>query len=111
MAGIQNLAIIDDASGTTYGFGLNAFTADANYIVSVIATNMTDEDGSINVYIVPEGSTNYANSDTWAPIAYNLPLPAYNSYETFRFGVNNTDEVWVAGSAGTRYFVQGIEQA
>jgi hypothetical protein len=37
-------------------------------------------------------------------------LPSYNSYETFRFGVNSTDTVYVAGSAGVRYLVQGILQ-
>lgn len=111
MAGIQNLGVVDDAAGTVYGSGLNAFTADANYLCSVIATNMSATDGTINVYIVPQGGVNYGNLETWAPIAYNLPLPAYNSYETFRFGINPTDEIWVAGSAGVRYFVQGIEQA
>jgi hypothetical protein len=67
-------------------------------------------DGNIYVYIIPQGATNYNNASTWAPIAFNLPLQSYNSYETFRFGLNDTDEVWVAGSAGVRYFVQGILQ-
>lgn len=111
MAGIQNLGTVDDATGTTYGFGIKAFDSNNNYLCSVIATNMTGTAGTINVYVVPQGATNYGNAETWAPIAYNLPLPAYNSYETFRFGINNTDEIWVAGSAGVRYFVQGIVQA
>lgn len=111
MAGIQNLAVVDDPTGTTYGFGNKAFTADANYLCSVIATNMTGVAGTINVYVIPQGSVNYTDADTWAPMAFNLPLPAYNSYETFRFGINSTDEIWVAGSAGVRYFVQGIVQA
>lgn len=110
MAGVQNLAVVDDATGTTYGFGNKAFEATNNYLCSVIATNMTATDANIYVYVVPQGATNYNNTATWAPIAYNLPLPAYNSYETFRFGINDNDEIWVAGSAGVRYFVQGILQ-
>jgi hypothetical protein len=41
MAGVQNLAVIDDAAGTTYGFGNKAFEADGNYLCSIIATNMS----------------------------------------------------------------------
>jgi hypothetical protein len=37
-------------------------------------------------------------------------VPAYNSYETFRFGVNPTDVVKVAGPAGMAFYVQGIDQ-
>lgn len=107
MAGIQNLAIVDDTSGTTFGTGLNAFTSNNNYLCSVIATNTTANDGVIYVTVVPTGE---AETDG-ALIAYNLPLPSYNSYETFRFGINNTDSIYVAGSAGIRYFVQGIVQA
>ena len=107
MAGIQNLAIVDDATGTTFGSGINAFTADNNYLCSVIATNATANDGVIYVTVVPATES---ESDG-ALIAYNLPLPSYNSYETFRFGINSTDSIYVAGSEGIRYFVQGIIQA
>jgi hypothetical protein len=92
---------------TTYGFGLSAFTATGDYLLSVIATNTTDTDAEIYVYSVPFGSS---NPEEWVLVAYKLPLPAYNSYETFRFGVNDTDTVYVAGSAGVQYSVQGIEQ-
>lgn len=107
MAGIQNLAIVDDATGTTFGSGINAFTADNNYLCSVVATNTTANDGVIYVTVKTAAGTEAGG----ALIAYNLPLPSYNSYETFRFGINNTDSIYVAGSAGIRYFVQGIVQA
>jgi hypothetical protein len=111
MAGIENLEVVHDSSGHAYGTsGIKAFTAPSSYLISVIATNTTSLDGHIYVYVIPEGSTNYASPNNWAPIAYNLPLPSNNSYETFRFGINFSDEVWVAGSAGMRYFVQGINQ-
>ena len=107
MAGVQRLNIIDDATGTVYGSGNLAFASSGNYLLSVIATNTASTDAEIYVYVVPAGWT--ANTQ-WGLIAYKLPLPAYNSYETFRFGVTSTDEVYVAGSAGVRYTVQGINQ-
>lgn len=107
MAGIQNLAIYDAASSAAFGSGATAWTATANYLVSVIATNTAATDAEIYVTVKTATGTETGG----ALIAHKLPLPAYNSYETFRFGINNTDAVVVAGSAGVRYFVQGIEQA
>jgi hypothetical protein len=107
VAGISNLAIVDDATGTSFGSGLLAYTAPANILAAVIATNTSETDAEIYVYVVPTSSS----ETDGALIAYKLPLPAYNSYETFRFGINTTDSIYVAGSAGVRYFVQGIEQA
>lgn len=108
MAGIQRLNVVNDASGTSFGYGLVAFEATGAFLISVIATNTTDTDAEIYIYSVPAGAS--GDQDLWALLAYKLPLPAYNSYETFRFGVNNTDTVYVAGSAGIQYFVQGLEQ-
>ena len=107
MAGIQRLGIVNDAAGTVYGSGNVAFAATGSYLVSVIATNTAATDAEIYIYIVPAGFT---SETEFGLLAYKLPLPAYNSYETFRFGVNNTDEIYVAGSAGVRYLVQGISQ-
>jgi hypothetical protein len=107
MAGIQRLSVLDAAGGTAYGSGTVAFVATGDYLISVIATNTLSIDAEIYIYSVPSGST---TETEWALVAYKLPLPAYNSYETFRFGLNNGDTVYVAGSGGIRYFVQGIEQ-
>lgn len=107
MAGVQRLGVVDDAAGTVYGSGNLAFTANGNYLLSVIATNTAATDAEIYIYVVPSGWT---SNTEWGLITYKLPVPAYNSYETFRFGVNDTDEVYVAGSAGVRYTVQGINQ-
>ena len=108
MAGINRLAVVDDATGTSFGEGIEAFVAPGNYLVSVIAANTTATDAEIYIYSVPFGTS--GDPDLWAILAYKLPLPAYNSYETFRFAANTTDSVYVAGSAGVRYFVQGLEQ-
>lgn len=107
MAGIQNLAIYDATTSAAFGSGNTVWTATGNYLVSVIATNTTETDGEIYVTVKPSAGTEIGG----ALIAHKLPLPAYNSYETFRFGVNNADAIVVAGSAGVRYFVQGILQA
>jgi hypothetical protein len=107
MAGIQRLGIVHDSTGTAYSFGNLAFAATGSYLVSVIATNTAATDAEIYIYIVPSGFTSEVE---FGLLAYKLPLPAYNSYETFRFGMNNTDSIYVAGSAGVRYLVQGISQ-
>ncbi len=107
MAGIQNLAIHKSTSATSFGSGTNIWTSDANYLCSVIATNTNALDAEIYVTI----KTSTGSETGGALIAHKLPLPAYNSYETFRFGVNNTDAIYIAGPAGITYFVQGIEQA
>lgn len=106
MAGIQRLAIYDQASSAAFGSGNTAYTATGNYLVSVIATNTTADDAEIYVTLVTTSGTETGG----ALIAHKLPLPAYNSYETYRFGMNNTDVIKVAGSAGIRFFVQGVEQ-
>ena len=106
MAGIQRLAIYDQTSAAAFGSGNTAYTSTGNYLVSVIATNATATDAEIYVTLKPSAGTETGG----ALIAHKLPLPAYNSYETYRFGINNADAIVVAGSAGIRYFVQGIEQ-
>ena len=106
MAGIQRLAIYDQTSAAAFGSGNTAYTATGNYLVSVIATNTTANDAEIYVTLKTSAGSEIAG----ALIAHKLPLPAYNSYETYRFGMNNTDVLVVAGSAGIRFFVQGVEQ-
>jgi hypothetical protein len=106
MAGIQRLAIYDQTSSAAFGSGNTAYTATGNYLVSVIATNTAASDAEIYVTL----KTSVGSENDGALIAHKLPLPAYNSYETFRFGMNNTDVIKVAGSAGIRFFVQGVEQ-
>ena len=107
MAGIQNLAVVHATTATAYNSGTPVFNATVDTLVSVIATNTAATDAEIYIYLVPDS---YEDETEFALMAYKLPLPAYNSYETFRFGMKSTDTIYVAGSAGVRYFVQGIEQ-
>jgi hypothetical protein len=69
-----------------------------------IAPDSTSQ--SIYIYVIPSG----ASETGYGLIAYNLTVPAYNSYETFRFGVNPTDVIKVAGPSGMAFYVQGIDQ-
>ena len=107
MAGIANLAIHNATTTTAFGSGTSIWTSNGNYLLSVIATNTTE--ATVEIYVTVK--TSAGTETNGALIAHKLPIPAYNSYETFRFGVNDTDSVVVAGSAGVRYFVQGILQA
>ena len=105
--GIERLAVTRLSSTVAYGSsGTTAFTSTDNYLVSVIATNTAATDSEIYVYVVPSG----ASETGYGLIAYNLTIPAYNSYETFRFGVNPTDVIKVAGPSGMAFYVQGIDQ-
>ena len=105
--GIERLGVARLSSTVAYGSGgTTVYTADDNYLVSVIATNTTAASANIYVYVIPSG----ASETGYGLIAYNLVIPAYNSYETFRFGVNPTDVIKVAGPSGMAFYVQGIDQ-
>jgi hypothetical protein len=104
--GIERLAVTRLSSAVAYSTGTTAFTSTDYYLVSVIATNTSATDAEIYIYVVPSG----ASETGYGLIAYKLTVPAYNSYETFRFGVNPTDVIKVAGPAGMAFYVQGIDQ-
>lgn len=109
MAGVSRLAVVDDATGSSFGAsGTLAYTASGNYLVSVIVSNKGTLEGNFYIYVVPSGQI--TDPTKYAVVAYNLPLPDKNSYETFKFGINNTDSIYVAGSANFTYYVQGILQ-
>lgn len=109
MAGIERLAVSRLSSTVAYGSsGTTLYTNSTgdNYVVSVVATNTTAADVNIYVYVIPSG----ASEPEYGLIAYNLNVPSYNSYETFRFGINPTDVVKVAGPTGVAFYLQGIRQ-
>jgi len=105
VAAIERLAISNPSANTN----TVAFTSDGAYLVSVIATNKSTTDNSvISVWIAPLG-TDTAGGRGY--IAANIPLSVSNTYETFRFALNNTDVVRVESStANVSFVVQGIEQ-
>ncbi len=108
MAAIERRGITKLSTEVAFGSsGITLFTADDNYLVSVIAANTHSTDASVYVYVIPTGVT---DTDDYGIIAYSLPVSGFNVYETFRFGVNPTDVVKVAGSEGLAFYIQGIDQ-
>jgi hypothetical protein len=108
MAGIQRLGIEKLDTEVAFGAsGTTLFTATDNYLLSVVATNTVSSEANIYVYVIPSGAV---TADDYGLITYSLPLSGYNTYETFRFGVNNGDVVKVAGSTGVSFYAQGIDQ-
>lgn len=105
MAAIERLAISNPAANSNTVL----FTSDGIYLVSVIATNKSStNNASISVWIAPAGSDSAGGRGY---VAANIPLTISNSYETFRFAVNNTDVVRVeATTADVSFVMQGIDQ-
>jgi hypothetical protein len=106
MPGIVPLAVATIQGTSTLQSGSEVlYTSTGNVLLSVIITNTTDTDGEAYVFI------NTSSFPTAPQIAYKLSIPAYNSYETFRFSTDLNDEVSIAGSAGLVFYAQGIDQA
>lgn len=108
MAAILRLAVHHSTMDTEYGYGTEVFNTTTPRLVSVIATNKGEAAAQVSIYTVPAGSESTPNE--WGVMAHQLPLSVGNSYETFRFGLNPNDSIYVAGSADVAYFVQGITQ-
>lgn len=90
---------------------ITAFTAPTPYLLEVIATETHGDDANIYIFIKHVGDDlEESPEDYYGWMAYNLPLPGYNSFQTFRFAINAGDSICVAGSAGVSFHVQGIEQ-
>jgi hypothetical protein len=104
-ASIERLAIVNPAASTNSV----AFTADSAFLVSVIATNKsTQNNATISIWVAPLGNDT-ANGRGY--IVSQLGVSYSNSYETFRFAMNNTDVLRVeASTADVCFYVQGIDQ-
>lgn len=95
--GLRRLAISNPTADTD----TTLFTADNQYLMSVIATNLSASASDISVWIEPSGSS--ASAD-YAYIVYDLPVDAKNSYETFRFAVNQNDVVRIRTNSNDMSF-------
>jgi hypothetical protein len=104
-ASIERLAIINPAASTN----TIAFTADSTFLVSVIATNKSNQNNAtISIWVAPLGND---TAGSRGYIVSNLSVSYSNSYETFRFAMNNTDVLRVESStADVSFYVQGIDQ-
>jgi len=95
--GLRRLAISNPNANTD----TTLFTADNQYLMSVITTNKSASAADISVWIEPSGSS---SASQYAYIVYNLPVDGLNSYETFRFAVNQNDVVKIRSSTADLSF-------
>ena len=88
---------------------LASFTA--NHLISVVCANVaptTTPELKIAIYVVPSGVT--ADSG-YSYICSNLSIPLGSSFETFRFAVNQGDQLYVRSTtANASFSVFGILQ-
>lgn len=101
MAGqVERIALLQPAANTV----TTAFSTPAQYLLSVIATNVGVVPAQINVSVTDSADTAY--------IAYNLAVPVSNTYETFRFAMAPGDDLLVESDTGdVSFLVQGIDQS
>lgn len=80
-----------------------AFSTTAQYLLSVIATNIGAGPANISVWVTDGVDTAY--------IASQLNLTAHNTYETFRFAMAPGDTLYVRSDTGdVTFLTQGIDQ-
>lgn len=96
--GLRRLGISNPSATTD----TTLFNADNQYLISVIATNKSASvAATIRVWVVPSGAT---LSSQFAYIVYDIPLDPNNSYETFRFAINQNDQVRIYSSTANISF-------
>ena len=95
--GLRRLAISNPSANTD----TTIFTADNQYLMSVIATNLSASADYVSVWVEPSGSS--ASAD-YAYIVYQLPVDGKNSYETFRFAVNQNDVIKIRATSNNFSF-------
>lgn len=79
-------------------------TSTRNAVVSIIATN-TSSAADVTMWTVPNG----AGSANYVYHASNTPLPGNNTLETFRFAIEDGDELYVESStAFVSFSLNGI---
>jgi hypothetical protein len=103
--GLIRLGISNPAATTATAI----FTANNQYLVSVIATNKSlTTSANIRVWVEPSGSS---TESQYAYMIYDLPVGAQNSYETFRFAINQNDVIKVYSStANVSFSAYGLVQ-
>jgi hypothetical protein len=85
---IVRLAVANPSSNTNTVL----HSATRGSLASVIATNLDSTEATVRIWIQPSsGSASY--------LTYDTILPGNNSLETFRFGLQNYDTVYVRASS------------
>ena len=87
------------------------YNANTNYLVSVTVANKAINATpvtKVSIWIVPSNAT---IASQYAYIASNLTLSVGQSFETFRFALNQSDTVYVRTSVGlTSFSINGVSQ-
>lgn len=95
--GLQRLGIINPIANSAS----TLFVADNQYLVSVIAANKSASAATIRVWTEPVGSTQQSE---YAYVVYDLPVDEANSFETFRFAINQGDAIKVSATSSSISF-------
>jgi hypothetical protein len=102
--GVRRLAVVNSSANTD----TNLYLSTNQLLMSVIATNTSASPSDIRVWVEPNGSSSSAQ---YVYITYDLDVDPGNSFETFRFAVNEGDLIKIRSSrAGTSFAAYGIVQ-
>ena len=85
------------------------FTSDNQYLVSIIATNKASATpATLRIWVEPSGSS---SESQYSYIVYDIALDSLNSYETFKFAINQNDVVKIrASTANISFSAYGLVQ-
>jgi len=104
---IVRLGAHTPAANTSYVL----YSVTTSYLASVIAANTLTSSTTatkVDIWVVPQG---VATASGYAYITSNLEVGLGQSFETFKFGVNAGDTVFVRSTtAGTSFVIQGMDQ-
>ena len=104
---IQRLGLANPEANTDTAL----YNANGNYLASVVVANKAINATpitKISVWIVPSNATIAAQ---YAYIVSNLTVSVGQSFETFRFGINSGDTVYVRTSVAlTSFSINGVAQ-
>lgn len=104
-ASIKRLAISNPAAGAT---GVKIFDSSSEHLTSVIVTNKSSTVATFSIWVAPAGVNDEAGRGYIAKEQYSAPS---NSFETFRFPLNNNDDLYVSAStANLSFTVVGVDQ-
>ena len=102
--GVRRLAVVNPSADTD----TNLYLSTNQLLMYVIATNTSASPSDIRVWVQPNGSSSSAE---YVYISYDLDVDPRNSFETFRFAVNQGDLIKVRSSrTGTSFVAYGIVQ-
>jgi hypothetical protein len=103
--GLVRLGISNPSANTS----TTMLTSDNQYLVSIIATNKASATpATLRIWVEPSGSS---SESQYSYIVYDIALDSLNSYETFKFAINQNDVVKVrASTANISFSAYGLVQ-